>query len=238
MKVGILCEGERTDGPVLEILLQECFPNTEFHISARDKMSIFTVPHVDINAFLESGCCHIVVLWDLLPVGRQMAVASQWSEKPNRKEQRETLLTCLAASEGLSYDAKIAVQSLQARYEFIEGEPDPAPNLNLELVCVCYAMDGWLLSDETTLKKLAGTDSHAVRELSPAVQEPDRCVNPSGLLARIFKGVPNKRYRYYNKHTHNVDIVRKYIEFRRIDKMRASSSFSRLIDTLQTWGAE
>jgi len=237
MKVGILCEGERTDGPVLEELLTAYFPNSEFLISARDKKSIFTVPHVDVEAFLQAGCRHIVILWDLLPVGSQMAVASQWSEKPNRREQRETLLNCLATTEDLSADARVAIQSLQARYEFIDGEPNPAPNLNLQLVCVCYTMDGWLLSDESTLKYLASTPAHPVDEISPAVQAPDLCMNPAGLLTKMFKGTPNRRYRYYNKHTHNIEIVRAYIARGRVKKLRASSSFARLTDTLHGWGA-
>lgn len=238
MKVGILCEGERTDGPVLQGLLQECFPNTEFNIAARDKKSIFTVPHIDVEAFLRAGCRHIVILWDLLPVGSQMAIASQWSEKPNRREQRETLLNCLARAEALSADVRSAIQALQVRYAFIEGELDPPPGLNLQLVCVCYAMDGWLLSDERVLRNLASTPEHPVSELSPSIQEPDKCMNPAGLLKRMFKGAPNRRYRHYNKYTHNVEIVKKYIERGWVNKMRTSSSFARLTDTLQGWGAQ
>ena len=237
MNIGVICEGSYTDRPLLEKVLSHKFPKTQFCIHARDKKAIFFPCYEDINSLISKKVTHIAILWDLLPVGHQMAIASQWSEKPNRGEQRRMLIDKLANSGHLNTLAKNAVKNLACRYGFCGDETILQTSVTLQLICVCYAIDGWLLSDEYVLKKLASTSSHQVSELTPSPEAPDRCQNPAGLLTRLFRSAPNRRYRFYNKHSHNEDIVNAYIENNRLDKMRASSSYARLIDTFAAWGA-
>lgn len=238
MKIGIICEGENTDAPVINEILKHKFPNTSFEIIARDKKAIFTSCHLDINSLRIRQCDHIVVLWDLLPVGKQMTVASQWSEKPNRREQKKMFLEKLTVLGDEYLEIKNTASTMLEHYGFIENSGVFASFFNLKLICVCYAMDGWLLSDERIIKELASTKSHKVSYLSPSLECPDDCRNPAGLLTRVFKNSPNKRFRYYNKYTHNIEIVKKYIQYDRMDIIeRSSLSYSRLIFTLRSWGA-
>lgn len=236
MKVGIICEGENTDAPVLEEILKHKYPNTDFKIVARDKKAIFSTCHLDIDELLGKGFNNIAVIWDLLPVGKQMIVASQWSDKPSRREQKKMFLEKLTNPEDISISVEKTAITLMEQYGFKDNNATQ-PRFNLKLICICYTMDGWLLSDDTTIRKIASTDEHPVRTLTPSLEKPDLCKNPAGLLTRIFRGSPNKKIRFYNKFTHNIDIVKKYISDGRIDTMKCSSSYTRLIDTLNEWGA-
>ncbi|MCP4146195.1 MAG: hypothetical protein GY757_00460, partial [bacterium] len=157
MKIGIICEGRHTDRPVLEKILLHKFPGHEFEISARDKKAIFLPCFQDINTLVSKGISKIMILWDLLPVGNKMAVSSQWSEKPNRKEQRKMLLQKLVDSEELNERARECVRNLYRRYGFMAGEGNQT-GLDIRLVCICYTMDGWLLSDEKTIKQMGSTE--------------------------------------------------------------------------------
>ncbi len=236
MKIGIICEGEYTDKPVLEEILQHKFPNHDFKIIARDKKAIFLPCFQDINHLIQEGISRIAIVWDLLPVGKRMAISSQWSEKPNRREQRQMLLQKLVGSDELHDHARTCFNNLCIRYGFIDGTNSYSP-LDIRLICICYTMDGWLLSDDRVLKKLGSTNAHPVNNLEPSPTLPDRNQNPVRELTAIFKRCPNKRFKHYNKHQHNGVIVRAYIEEGRIDRMRVSGSYARLIDTIQEWVA-
>lgn len=237
MKYGIICEGSHTDKPVLEKVLLHNFPNTQFSIVARDKKAVFYPCYEDINSLVTQQINNIIIIWDLLPVGHQMAVASQWSEKPSRGEQRKMLVEKLINSDQLMLPAKEAIKNLSYRYGFGDVNDMVSTPVSIQLICVCYALDGWLLSDEYVLRRLASTNAHPVNTLSPSPDRPDFCQNPAGQLTKIFKSAPNKRFRYFNKHTHNASIIQEYIDTGRLDKLRASHSYSRLIDTLAAWGA-
>lgn len=236
MNIGIVCEGAETDKPVLGLILEHKFPKTTFEIIARDKKAIFSTCYEDIASLQQSGMQHIAVVWDLLPVGHQMSVASQWSEKPSRKEQREVFLRSLDTEENPHVEIRTAARSLLVNYGFDEGEVAADPMVNLKLICVCYALDGWILSDGRVIRQLGSTPAHQM-ELNPPLEDPDRCKNPAGLLTRVFRSAPNKRFRFYNKHQHNAEIVRAYIDQGRLDRMSSSSSYQRMIDVLRGWGA-
>lgn len=234
MKIGIICEGEHTDKPVLEKILSHKFPGHEFEIISRDKKAIFLPCFQDINTLINKGIANILVIWDLLPVGYKMAVSSQWSEKPNRQEQRKMLLQKLVDSEELNERAKECFKSLYNRYGFMTGEGKPT-ELDIRLVCICYSLDGWLLSDEKTLKQLGSSESHPITKLEPKPGNPDQCQKPVEQLTRIFKRCPNKRFKYYNKHTHNEIIIQAYIDNGRLDTLQASGSYCRLIEVIEEW---
>ncbi len=236
MKIGIICEGEHTDKPVLEKILSHKFPGHTFEIIARDKKAIFLPCFQDINSLVSKGISNIIILWDLLPVGHKMAVASQWSEKPNRKEQRKMLLRKLVESEELDERARRCVRELYHRYGFGNGEGNGG-GLDIRLVCICYTMDGWLLSDEKTLKQLGSSGSRPVTKLEPSPGKPDQSQKPVEQLTRIFKRCPNKRFKFYNKHTHNEVIIQAYIDNGRLDALHASSSYSRLVTVIEEWTA-
>lgn len=238
MNIGIVCEGSETDKPVLELILKHKFPNTTFKIIARDKKAIFSACYEDIATLQQAGMHHIVVVWDLLPVGQQMSVASQWSEKPSRKEQREVFLRSLDTEQNQHVEVRMAARSLLLNYGFADGSDvgTTTISIKLKLICVCYALDGWLLSDERVIRQLGSTNAHQM-ELNSGLEHPDRCTNPAGLLTRLFRSAPNKRFRFYNKHQHNGDMVRAYIDQGRLDSLNTSSSYQRLIDVLQGWGA-
>ena len=235
MKVGIICEGAETDKPVLELILEHKFPNTTFEIIARDKKAIFSTCYEDIASLQQSGIQHIAVFWDLLPIGHQMSVASQWSEKPSRKEQREVFLRNLDTEQNPYPEIRTTARSLLVNYGFQEGDAANT-TINIKLICVCYTLDGWILSDDRVIRQLGSTNAHQM-ELNPGLEDPDRCKNPAGLLTRVFRSAPNKRYRFYNKHQHNAEIVRAYIDQGRLDKLSCSSSYQRMIEALQGWGA-
>jgi len=236
MNIGVICEGAETDKPVLKLILEHKFPNTTFEIIARDKKAIFSTCYEDIAALQQSGMQHIAVVWDLLPVGHQMPVPSQWSEKPSRKEQRETFLRNIDTEQNPHVEIRATARSLLLNYGFEQGGVAADTTINLKLICVCYALDGWILSDDRVIRKLGSTDSRNM-ELTPSLEAPDRCMNPAGLLTKVFRSAPNKRFRYYNKHQHNAEIVRAYIDQGRLDKMCCSSSYQRMIDVLHGWGA-
>src|SRR5258708_12931062 len=84
MKIGILCEGEFTDAPVLETLLQSQFPEVEFFIRGVSKAIIFTIADVElISMFNTKKVERAIILWDLLPIGKHLPFNIQHPDKPN-----------------------------------------------------------------------------------------------------------------------------------------------------------
>ena len=49
MKIGILCEGERTDQPVLELVIKTLFPRIDLYVKGTDKKVIFTAADLEIK---------------------------------------------------------------------------------------------------------------------------------------------------------------------------------------------
>ncbi|NDY55824.1 hypothetical protein G3N56_03590 [Desulfovibrio sulfodismutans] len=235
MKIGIICEGAETDKPVIELILKHKFPSTTFEIIARDKRAIFSTCYEDIADLLRSGIQHIAVVWDLLPVGHQMPAASQWSEKPSRKEQRHAFLRNLDTDQNPHGEIRTAARAMLVNYGFEETPAVAATMINIKLICVCYTLDGWLLSDSQVIRRVG---SSPIREMECAsLEAPDRCINPAGLLTKVFRSAPNKRFKFYNKHQHNIEIIRSYIDQGKLDKLCASLSYQRMISTIQGWGA-
>jgi len=238
MTVGILCEGGETDAPVLELILSHLFPDTTFVICGVSKRAIFDAGDQLLGDLFGKAVDRVIILWDLLPLGNQMGVASQWSEQPRRREQRQMLLQLLSRSEKLDSLLQQQARFYEHKYEFSEesvAHPNNECNL-FELVCVCYSLDGWLLSDHSLLCELASTDEHTMRRLDPDPGKPDQCLNPALALKRVLGKAPNKRWRYYNKHIHNRQIAEAYIRKGRVDRLRRSDSFRRVEEAIRRWG--
>lgn len=236
MKIGILCEGEMTDEPVLKLLLGSLFPELDFEVKGVSKKIIFQAADAELKRMFDRNVERFLVIWDLLPVGRGMGVECQWSEKPNRREQRKKLLELLCGSSNLPTPLSRQARHLAYRYQF-DNTLAPHPNGNddiLKLVCVCYAMDGWLLSDKGLLCRLLSTPAHT-HKLDSDPGLPDTCKNPAQALKKCCSSAPNKRMRYYNKAEHNRVIANAYVENGSIDKMRVSGSFCRVADSIKEW---
>src|SRR5437762_334027 len=241
MKIGILCEGEFTDEPVLKTLLQSQFPEVDFFIRGVSKAIIFTNPDGElISMFNTKKVERAIILWDLLPVGKQLAVNSQQSDKPKRREQRSKLLELLCNSTTLPDHLKNQALVLAQRYGFPFAKVNASQSTSKDdlftLICICYEMDGWLLSDHKLLCNLASTNSHQVNRMEPNSGEPDKCMQPTSALKRFFSTSPNSRYRYYTKHSHNNLIAKEYVEQGRLDTiLQSSQSFQRVVGTIGKW---
>ncbi|RCJ29560.1 hypothetical protein A6769_35505 [Nostoc punctiforme NIES-2108] len=236
MKIGILCEGEKTDAPVINTLLKHLFPSVEFFIRGKTKEAIFKAGDIELEKiFSEESVERALIVWDLLPLGHQMGVSCQWSEKPSRSEQRQMLLNLLCNSEHLSNSLKQQALHLANRYKFVNCDvehPNGKEDL-FKLISVCYTCDGWLLSDGSVLKDLASSNSRQAERWNPP--DPDRCQNPAGELKRYFGQGYNKRLKYFNKSDHNIVITEEYIKQGKVESMLNSSSFSRMIYAIKQW---
>jgi hypothetical protein len=241
MKIGILCEGEFTDKPVLEVLLKDRFPAVDFCIRGVSKSVIFANADFELaSMFNHSKVERFLILWDLLPIGDRLGVSSQWSKKPDRREQRYKLLELLCKSQQLPEQLVSQCHGLARRYGFPFGQTNaflPAGQEDLlTLVCVCYELEGWFLSDHKILCNLASTASHQVDRLDPNPGDPDDCNNPSAYLKRFFGTRPNKYYRLYAKHSHNQRIAREYVEQGKVGAiLQSSQSFQRVVKSIKKW---
>lgn len=237
--IGILCEGAETDAPVLKMLLEYYFSpdQARFIIQGVSKADIFSKPAPWLSMLFEKGAERALIIWDLLPTGYGMGVSSQWSERPNKAEQRQILLDVLCKTEGLPEKLRRQAHHLANRYGFQEEYVEP-PYFGedlFKLVCVCYTLEGWLLSDHGVLCSLASTKERQINRLDPAPDEPDRCVSPTQALSRSFRNAPSKFFRFYNKVTHNRIITQEYVKQQKVDRMRKSQSFCRVVDSIARW---
>lgn len=241
MKIGILCEGELTDAPVLKTLLQSQFPEVDFCIRGVSKATIFTNADGElISMFNTKKVERAIILWDLLPIGKQLAVNSQQSDKPKRREQRSRLLELLCNSTILTGHLNNQAHALAQRYGFSFAKANASQPTSKDdlftLICVCYEMDGWLLSDQNLLCNLASTNSHQINRMEPNPREPDKCMQPTSALKRFFSTAPNRAYRFYAKHSHNYLIAEEYVKQGRVDIILGSSqSFQRVVGTIKEW---
>lgn len=237
MKIGILCEGENTDKPVLGRILSCLFPDVTFEINGVNKDIIFRIPDVELARLYNCQADRFLIIWDLLPLGHGLRTLSQESQRAKRAEQRKTLLRILCASEKLPDLLLKQARHLEYRYEFAATEiPHPNGNDDLfKLVCVCHAMDGWLLSDPGLLCRLLSTEAHRLRRLDPDPGTPDECRNPAAALKQCCSRSRSKKWNRYNKMTHNEWIAAEYIKTEKLDKMRVSESFCRVVDSIEAW---
>lgn len=238
MKIGILCEGERTDEPVLRLLLEHLFPTHEFMIKGRSKAAIFSAGDIDLAALFDEGAERVLILWDLLPTGFQMPIAAQWDERPSRRQQRHKLLELLCKSEHLPDYLRQQALFHACRYKFAPFHETPINHPNggshyFRLVCVCYTADGWLLADERLLTMLASQRGHAPRCNK---QHPDRCMNPVATLTDYFGQGSHRRLKFYNKADHNIVIAKEYCDQDKIKIIRRRSrSFRYLVEAIEGW---
>lgn len=231
----MLCEGEMTDGPVLNQLLEHQFPHVSFNIRGVSKRVIFEAADIELAKLYHAGAERLIVVWDLLPVGDRMGVTSQVSSTPNRREQRQTLLRLLCESPLLPANIRSQAQSLAGKYGFIETNEEQYVDGDdlLKLVCVCYTLDGWLLSDGSVLRQMASSEMREADRWNPP--HPDRCKQPARELGAYFSKGHNKRLRAFNKALHNALIAEEYIRRDRVGRMSKSASFSRLVETVEAW---
>ena len=166
MKIGVLCEGAKTDQKVLELLLQHVFMpnNVTFICEGVSKKDLFDEkgygPLLLYDLF-DRGVDHALIVWDLVPTGVKNGVPSQWAERPSRREQRQMFLERLRESADLPPNLRQQAHYLYAKYGFNSSAVEH-PNSGVDLfkmVCVCYTLDGWFLSDRNFLRKLA-TGNH------------------------------------------------------------------------------
>jgi hypothetical protein len=232
MKIGIICEGERTDGPVLEILLAAEFPEVSFAIVPTSKAAIFQAVGALIDNLLEQGCDRVLVAWDLLPVGTQMAVNSQANETaPCQMDQRKTLLAT-AVRTGQTCVADAA--SLQHRYGFRDGAPAEATE-RIALICFSESFDAVFLSDPAFLRSLASSEIRTA-EPPPAARNPTTMKRPQEVLRAYFRRGHNKRLKYFNKCEHNVVVARAFVEQGKLQRLRRHAGYKRLVEIIKAWG--
>lgn len=240
MKIGIICEGENTDAPVIRLILEHHFQEqirnnrVQFQIKGVDKGAIFSAGDVLLKEMFDSGATRALIVWDLLPPGHQMGVSSQYSEKPNREEQRRVLLETICTSPHLQAHVSEYAVKLWHGYGF-DGHTEPLfPNQTeyFRLVCICFMLETWLITDPGLLRELASTNSHTAPEFPR--QYLDECRNPIGYLRTHF-GRGHTRLRFYNKLQHNEVVARAYIEKDKLHRMRECDSFCRVIDTIEGW---
>ena len=249
MKIGILCEGELTDAPVLKTLLQSQFPEQAIFTdkgwrqtpnSQLPKDNFIFIRGVSkdvifadadgqlISMFNTQKVERAIILWDLLPVGHKLAVNSQPPNmpKPKRSAQRPTLLKLLCGSKHLPADLRNQAHILAQRYSFPFTKANPLQSTSQDdlftLICVCYETEGWFLSDQRLLCKLASTSSHQITRMQPDPGEPDKCMYPTPALKEFFSNSPNKRFNVSMlKHTHNNLIANEYVNQDKVDTIRA-----------------
>jgi hypothetical protein len=257
LRVGIICEGGRTDEPLLEVILRALFQGksvvglnqpdlmpeqirkADILIEGLDKETIFTAPAAVIYRMFQRDVDRVLVIWDLLPVGHKMGIASQWNEKPSRREQKQMFLERFLSNTAqpeltLMLNDKIEVLT-HAEFLLQHYRQNTVPERiwksrdHFQVVCVCYTLDGWLLANGQVLRTIAQLEER----YDPP--HPDECEKPVKELTRYFGRGKNKWFRFFNKIQHNLAIARAYRDADQIETMRASQSFRRVVDTLKVW---
>jgi hypothetical protein len=238
MRIGILCEGEKTDEPVLRLLLEHIFPAHEFLIKGVSKAVIFSGGDIELARLFAQGAERVLILWDLLPIGYQMPIAAQWNDRPSRREQRQKLLELLCKSEQLPEHLRRQAHFHAHHYGFPPFHDTPIEHPNggvhyFRLVCVCYTADGWLLADDGLLTSLASQGGPAPRCTAP---HPDECRDPVAFLTKYYKQGRHRRLKYYNKADHNILIATAYRDQDKIKVIkRRSDSFRYLVEAIEGW---
>jgi hypothetical protein len=244
VKIGVICEGANTDEKTLNLIFGHHF-RTEiargkatFEVRGHSKREIFSQSDIILaDMFQNRGVDKALIIWDLLPAGVRMGVASQWSERPNRKEQRNVLLRTLCESEHLPLHLREHARYLNHKYCFwVYDDLDSfkKPSDYFCLVCVCYALDGWLLAEPEILRDLASSKNRQAETFGN--QRPEECQKPAVELQKYFVRGSNKRFHYYNKTTHNPIVAKTYCDQGKLHIMRHEApSFARVLDTIEGW---
>jgi hypothetical protein len=160
--------------------------------------------------------------------------------KPKRSAQRHTLLKLLCGSKHLPPDLHNQAHILAQRYDFPFAKANPLQSTSQDdlftLICVCYETEGWFLSDQRLLCKLASTPSHQITRMQPDPGEPDKCMYPAPVLKEFFKNSWGTRFKRYLKPTHGNQIAREYVKNGSVGKIvKSSQSFERLVSTIKGW---
>jgi hypothetical protein len=230
--LGIICEGGRTDGPVLEKLLKHHFPDLVAVVRPTTKAAIFSAAPELLDELAELGATHILVVWDLHPVGVQMAVNSQRDgEKPCRVDQQKTFLERAQEEENT---LRGRVHEIEQRYGVERAEPATPDGPELQLVCFEESFDAVFLVDPSLLRTLASTDAHAAPK-PPKVKPVDGVAKPQEVLRRYFGKAPSKKYKYFNKHTHSLRLAIDYIDAGKAGELRGHPAYDRLIGMIEGW---
>lgn len=231
MKLGVICEGEMTDGPVLRTLLEAEFPNVEFEVEATTKAAIFSAVGIRVDRLLAKGFERIVIVWDLYPLGTQMSVNSQTEHEVRCQwDQRKTLL---AVAEKTANACLPDIRSLQVHYGF-RGEGIVSGNERVALVCFSESFDAVFLTDVDFLRKLASSNIRDA-EQPPAVRDPASAKRPAELIRRYFRRGHNKRLKYFNKYEHNILLAQEFVREGRLGKLRAHPGYERLVVLIAKW---
>ncbi len=225
MKVGVICEGEKSDAPALRLFLRAEFPQIEFDLTATTKAIIFSACGGLVDALLKRGCDHVVVLWDLHPVGSSMGLASQTDgEDPCRLDQQKTLLgRAHETAESCGEDLK----RLQRRYGFADDDGH-GNHGRVELVCFAGTFDAVFLADPALLRALASSKAHRA-EVAPDHKDLESLRAPSAILSDYFARQPNARFRRFNKLQHNEVLAKAYVDNGRHPKLHRHPAYRRLI---------
>lgn len=234
MKVGIVCEGGCSDGPALHLLLRAEFPDVTFVITGTSKALIFSSSGALVDALIDGGCERVYVLWDLHPIGTQMAVKSQTEhEKPCRYDQRKTLLG-RASETASTCDGDL--RHLRHRYEF-ETYKDAPSTTRVELVCFSTSFDAVFLADPVQLRRLASSKVR-VADDAPAPKDLESIEAPAVILKDYFERGHNKRLRHFNKHQHNEVLAKEFVDAGRHAKLKRHPGYRRLIEKIQAFVQE
>ncbi len=232
MKIGVICEGEKTDGPVLRRLLEAEFPAVTLEIVATTKHVIFSAVGTIVDDLISKDCAGVVIIWDLHPVGTQMSVNSQAAHTdPCQRDQRRTLL---AVAQRTSQVCQEDVVRLQQRYGFLEGQV--AGDARVCLVCFCESFDAAFLSDLSLLRTLASSEIRKA-EPHPKVKTPATVQRPQQLIRQYFRRGHNKRLKYFNKCEHNIVLAQAFIEHGKLHKLRLHPGYHRLVTVVEGWTA-
>jgi hypothetical protein len=234
MRLGVICEGERSDGPVLETLLSAEFPAVTLETVATSKAVIFSAVGTLVDDLLARGCERVVIAWDLHPIGAQMAVKAQREHPdPCHWDQRKTLLAS-AGRQGQTCLPDVTL--LQHRYGFSDGDGG-AGEARVCLVCFCESFDAVFLSDAGFLQALASSRIRRA-DAPPRVRTPIAVNRPQEFLRQYFRRGHNKRLKYFNKYEHNIVLAREFVEQRKLPRLRQHPGYDRLVTVVSKWLAD
>ena len=230
MKIGVICEGEKTDGPVLKKLLEAEFPDVTLDIRATSKKVIFSAIGPLIDDLVAKACQHVAIVWDLHPVGTQMSVSSQTaSADPCQLDQRRTLLE---VAQKTSQTCQKDVEHLRRRYGFSHGDLEENPRVCL--ICFCESFDAAFLSDHKLLQELASSEVRRA-EPHPKIRTPENVHRPQEVLRQYFRRGHNRRLKYFNKCEHNIVLAKAFVEGGKLQKLRSHPGYSRLVNIFESW---
>ncbi|MFT3707022.1 MAG: hypothetical protein QM817_05070 [Archangium sp.] len=231
MKIGVICEGENSDGPALECLLQAEFQDHTFVVLGTTKAAIFSAAGALIDDMLSDGCQRVVVVWDLHPVGTQMTINAQTeADEACQMDQRRTLL---AKALGTADKCADDIRELQHRYDFVPSEAALAPS-RVALVCFAHSFDAVFLCDTELLRTLASSEIRTAEQMG-TVKRPHTVQKPQEVIRRYFGKGHNAILKHFNKFQHNIVLAKAFVEKRRLARLRKHEAYGRLAGVIEVW---